>query len=359
MADPTLDLLRALSEAFGPPGHEDAVRRLFAREVGGDLRTDRVGSVMAELPGTGPRVLLESHLDEVGFAVRLITPEGFLKLTPLGSWWGHTLPAQRVRILTRRGEEILGVITSKPPHFLSEDERATVQKPEQLFVDVGASSAAQASREFGLAIGDPVVPDTAFTTLRNGDLLLGKAFDNRAGTGVLIQALQQLRRLPHPNTLVGVGAVQEEVGARGARCAAALAKPDIAIVLEGAPADDTPGCPLGEAQGALGRGPQIRLLDPTALMNRPLAHWVIELAAELGLPHQIAVRTSGGTDASALHLYDLGVPTVVIGVPARYIHTHQSIIHRHDYHATLQLVLAIGQRLDAAVAARCTDFLGG
>ncbi len=359
MKDAAIDLLKRLTEAHGAPSTEAQVRHIFATEIGGECATDQVGSVICTITGTsdGPRVMFESHMDEVGFAVQRITRDGFVKFTPLGGWWGHTLLAQRVCILTRSGNRILGLITSKPTHFLNETERKTVQTPENMYIDIGATSGQDVAERFGVEVGDTIVPESSFTRMHDPDLLMAKAFDNRAGTALVIQALQQLCGKPHPNTLIGVGAVQEEVGTRGAETATRVVQPDVAIVLEGAPADDAPGVSADEMQGALGKGPQIRLMDPTAIMNRPLALWVIALARELGIPHQVAVRTSGGTDAKPIHLSGAGVPTVVIGVPARYIHTHNSIIDIRDYLHALQLLIAIGERLDAETVAGFTRYL--
>lgn len=358
MRDQALDLLKRLSEAHGTSSCEDAVRRLFAAELDESLSTDKLGNVFCTLTGSSdaPRLMIEAHMDEVGFAVRLITAEGFLRFTTLGGWWGHTLLAQRVRILTRSGDEVLGVITSKPPHFLSKAEREKVIEPGEMFIDIGASSADEV-QAWGIRIGDPIVPASDFTHLRNDQLIVGKAFDNRVGMALVIQALQQLRQAEHPNTIIGVGSVQEEVGTRGAQTAASASQPDVALIMEATPADDAPGSPSAESQGRLGKGPQIRLMDPSAIMNRGLAQWAIDVAEELEIPHQIAVRTSGGTDARPIHLANDGIPCVVIGVPARYIHTPNSIIDLDDYLQTLRLVTELGKRLDAERCASFTRFL--
>jgi endoglucanase len=161
----------------------------------------------------------------------------------------------------------------------------------------------------------------------------------------------------HPNQLTFVGAVQEELGTRGAQPAMRSAEPDVAIVLEGTPADDVPGSGGTDArQGALRKGPQVRIMDPSAMMNRPLVNLVRDTAVELEIPLQVAVRRSGGTDARPIHLHGQGVPTVVIGVPARYIHTHSSIIYLPDYLHTVELICELVRRLDAETVASLTDF---
>lgn len=344
---PSLERLRDLTLASGPPGAEDEVRELVKTTLSGvgTLSFDRLGSLLCEKTGSSatPRVALDAHLDEVAFMVQSISSDGRLKFVALGGWWGHVLPAQRVDILSEDGKKIPGVISSKPPHFLSAAERDRVQKIDDLAIDVGTTSR-KATESLGIRIGDPVVPHAEFVPMGCEDILSSKAFDNRAGVGILCETLLRLADLEHKNTVIGIGAVQEELGCRGATTAATLANPDVALVLEGTPADDVTGHP--DKQAALGKGPQVRLYDPTAVSNRRLVGLVREVAEREGIPIQLAVRTSGGTDASRIHLVHKGVPTVVIAVPARYIHTHVSLIHWQDYCQSVDLATALVGALD-------------
>jgi putative aminopeptidase FrvX len=350
-------LLKELTEAHGVSGSEDAVRRIFLRELEGHgkVLTDRLGSAAVERTGgpeDAPRVLVAGHFDEVGFAVQNITPKGYLKLVALGGWWTHTLVAQRVRVLTASGQEFLGVVGSTPPHFLGESAKDKVLPLEQLYVDIGATSRAEA-QEWGVALGDAVAPDSAFTALPNGRFL-AKAFDNRCGVAAAIQTMQSLKEEALPCRLIAAGSVQEEVGCRGAVTLAALTKPDVALVMEGTPADDTPGMPADDGQGALGSGVQIRVLDPTALMNRRLVDLVVATAKAEGIPHQVAVRRSGGTDAKSFQFHETGVPCIVLGTPARYIHSHNSLLHLEDYLSAVWLTAAVVKRLDVDTVAELT-----
>ena len=356
-----LTLLQSLAEAPGAPGAEGPVRAIFQKQLTGcgTLRQDRLGSAFCDRTGTGPKVMLTAHFDEVAFAVQNITSRGFLKIVALGGWWTHNLLAQRVHVLTATGQKILGVISSTPPHFLSEGQRDKVMALENLFIDVGASSAKEVTEKFGIALGDPVVPVSEFTRMANPDLVLCKAFDNRVGCAVMIETMLRLQKAKLSCALTAVGTVQEEVGCRGAVTAAATLKPDVALIMEGTPADDTPGMSADESQGALGAGPQIRLLDPTALMNRPLANFIASVAKQEKIPHQIAVRRSGGTDAKSIHLAGEGVPCVVIGVPARYIHSHNAIVNLQDYEHTIQLMVAVIKALNAKTVGRFCDFSAG
>jgi len=358
MRDKAISLLKELTEAHSVPGFEDEVRAIFVDELGdcGELSCDRNGSVFCET-GEGPRVLLAGHMDEVGFLVQNITPDGFLQFVNVGGWWEHTLLSQRVEVLTRSGAKVLGVVASRPPHFLPEAQRRQLMSIDQMYIDVGAVSRREVEDEFGISLGDPVAPVSAFTPMAREDWYMAKAFDNRVGMGGVIQAGEMLAKSSHPNRLVLCGTVQEEVGLRGAKSAAVAAKPDVAIVLEGPPADDTPGFSRAESQGRLGGGVQIRLFDPTAITNPRLADLAIRTAREEGIPCQLTVRRSGGTDAGAFHQANAGVPSVVLGVPARYIHSHNSIIDLNDYLHMVALATALVRRLDSQTVESLVRYL--
>lgn len=364
MKEKALALLKELTDAHSVPGYEDEVRAIFADElenVGGALGSDRQGSVYFERglgEDSGPRVMIAGHMDEVGFRVQHIRPDGYLKFVPVGGWWPHVLLAQRVEILTKNGDKVLGVISSTPPHFLTEERRSKVMAITELFIDIGAESAEEAKEVFGVALGDPVAPATSFSPMGKEGYYMAKAFDNRVGMACAIQAAQILvREEGHPNTLISAGTVQEEVGLRGARSLAHLVKPDVAIVLEGPPADDTPGFSPSESQGKLGGGVQIRLHDPSAIMNPRLADLAIETAKKEGIRHQVTVRTSGGTDAGGFSFSNEGIPCVVLGVPSRYIHTHNAIIDIEDYLCMVRLTVALVKRLDQTKVDELVEYL--
>ena len=261
-----IELLQKLSQAHGASGQEGGVRRIFRAELGNGVSTDRAGNIYCERKGSSgyPRILIAAHMDEVGLMVQTITADGLIRFLVLGGWWAHTLLAKRVRILTREGTEIPGVIGAKPPHFLSEAEREKVMQIEDMFIDVGARDAGEV-QSFGIRLGDTIVPDSPFVRMRNPDLLLSKAFDDRAGLSLVVHAALESEKTPHPNTIIFAGTVQEEVGMRGAKAAAWSANPDLAIVAEGSPADDLPGTSREERQAAIGSGPQIRFMDSSAI----------------------------------------------------------------------------------------------
>ena len=205
-----------------------------------------------------------------------------------------------------------------------------------------------------MRIGDPVVPHSEFVETAVDGVMSCKAFDNRAGVGLMCETLRALADRDHPNTVIGVAAVQEEVGCRGAVTASVMTRPDVAIVLECAPADDLPG--FTERQAVLGGGPQVRFFDPTAISNRRLVHLVRDTAESIGVPIQLAVRRTGGTNASSIHRSGSGVPTVVVGVPARYIHTHVGLLQWRDYRSALQLVIELVMRLDSPTVEKLIHF---
>ena len=350
------ELLRRLCLAPGPPGGEDAVRNVVREALAGTgtIAYDRLGSLACELPGTDDsvRVVLDSHLDEVAFMVQSIAADGRIAFVPLGGWWGHVLLGQRVHLLTAGGT-VSAVVGCKPPHFLSKEERGRVLEFEAMYFDVGASSR-EAVEAVGVRVGDMAVPHAPFEELAVDGVVSSKALDNRIGVALMIETLNAAKDRSHPNTLIGVAAAQEEIGIRGARTASTVVRPDLALVLECTPADDLP--PVGEPQGRLGAGPQLRFYDPTAVANRRLARWIADLAASCDLPLQHAVRRSGGTDAAAIQRHGAGVPTVVIGVPGRYIHSHVSLMHWSDYAAASRLILEAVARLDAPTVRSFTDF---
>ena len=351
-----LQLLESLTQAHSVPGYEDEVREIFVNELQevGDLGYDKNGSVYCSKGGSGPKVLVAGHMDEVGFRVQKILPNGYLKMVAVGGWWGHTLLAQRVEVKTSEGTKIIGTIASKPPHFLSPAERNNVIGVPKMYLDVGARSRSEAE-DWGIRLGDPICPWSPWTPMHQKGWYMTKALDNRVGMAGAIQVGQA--PAPENCDLVVAGTVQEELGLRGAKSLANLLKPDVAIVLEGPPADDTPGLPISEGQGVLGGGVQIRLHDPSAIMNPRLVRFAEEIAQKEGIPYQITVRDSGGTDAGSFHLANEGVPSIVLGTPARYIHSHNAIICADDYHAMVALANAMSQSLNEETVAGFTRYL--
>ncbi|MDH7570049.1 MAG: M42 family metallopeptidase [Armatimonadota bacterium] len=346
--DHTETLLRELTEAHGVPGYEADVRALVRRHLEplGDVVQDGIGSVICRTGEGGPRVMLAAHMDEIGFMVHAITPEGFLRFVPLGGWHDQVLLGHRVWIKTRKGD-LPGVIGAKPPHLLSPEDRKKMVEKKEMYIDVGVGSKEEVEA-LGVRLGDPVVPDAGFRVMGNGKAYLSKAFDDRVGVALMIDALRHFAAHPHPNTLFGVATVQEEVGLRGARTSVEAVSPDVAIILESDICGDVPGVKPEEAAARLGGGPSLVLLDARMVPNLRLRDLVIDTAAELQVPLQFSALTGGATDGGEIHLHRTGVPTVVLCVPARHIHSHSGIIHRDDYDRALRVLTAVVAKLDAA-----------
>ncbi|MFC1805824.1 M42 family metallopeptidase [Planctomycetota bacterium] len=354
----SLDLLKELTEAPGLPGYEEEIRAIVARRVKGLAKVshDRLGSVICEKKGTAPspRIMLPGHMDEIGFVINGITDDGYLKFSPLGGWWDQVLLAQRVIVHARKGD-LLGIIGSRPPHVLSSEERGKIVKRKDMFIDVGAKDKKEAGKKLGIRPGDPVVPICPFTPLANKKLLMGKAFDDRVGVALFIDVLRKLKSVKHPNTVYGVGTVQEEVGTRGAETAADVVQPDVALVLDVGIASDVPGFKAEDREkGTLGAGPQICFLDSGMIPNLKLRDFLVDLAEKRKIPYQISMLEGGATDGRPIHLHGIGVPTVYIGIATRYIHSHAGILHADDYDNAVKLIVEAIKRLDAkTVAALC------
>lgn len=360
--DDTTRLLRDLTEAHGVPGYETEVRRVVRKylEGMGEITQDQLGSVICHktnhqesIGNNLPRVMLAAHMDEIGFMVKLITQDGFIKFLPLGGWFDQTLLGQRVVIKTRKGD-VVGVIGVKPPHMLSPEDRRKVVERKDMYIDIGATSLEEV-QEAGVRPGDPIVPRADFVELSNGKSYLSKAFDDRVGVALIISALKELQGQAHPNEIFGAATVMEEVGLRGATTSVELVNPDVAIVLEADIAGDVPGVSKEESNVCLGKGPSVLLYDVRMIPNLKLRDFVMDTAQEIGVPVQTSTIEGGATDGAAIHLHKSGVPTVVIAVPARHIHSHSSILHRDDYDAAVRLLVALLKRMDAACVADLRD----
>lgn len=348
-------MFRELTEAPGVPGQEEAVRKVmrkYLEPVSDEILADHLGSIAARKAGdpAGPRVMLAGHLDEIGFLVTYVTDDGFVKFQTLGGWWEQVMLAQRVRIITRKGP-VTGVIGSKPPHILPADERKKMVEKKDMFIDVGASSRAEAE-SFGVRPGDMIVPVCPFEPMANPKYLLAKAWDNRFGCALAIEVLRRLQGVPHPNVVYAVGTVQEEIGLRGAQTTANLVEPDVGFALDVGIAGDTPGVKPEEARAKLGKGPVLLLYDASMAPHTGLRDLVMDTAEAEGIPYQTDVMPGGGTDAGRIHLFGRGAPSLVMGVPTRYVHSHASVLHRDDFDAAARLLVAVIRKLDRATVDR-------
>ena len=346
----SIELIKKLSNANGVSGFEDEVTELAKEIIGEDypVYEDKIRNLyinnIEKNERTKPVVMLDAHSDEVGFMVQSIEPNGLLKFISLGGWSNQQIPAHKVRILNKEGKYVEGIISSIPPHFTSKADAGKVTDMKDMFIDVGTTSYDETVNNFKIGVGAPVIPDVECTYNENSRMFLGKAFDDRVGCAVILDVMKELKGKELPVSLTGVLSSQEEEGCRGALVAAQKVMPDLAIVLEGPPADDNFRNEY-RSQGALRKGAQVRHIDPTMIANPRLIRFIQKIAQENNIKIQETVRESGGTNASKIHLENGGIPTVVIGIPVRYTHSHYGFISYDDYIETVKLVKAIAENI--------------
>ncbi len=356
--DQTELLLQEITNAFGTSGYENAAREVMARYMADyvDISHDKLGSLIGTKKGKSesPRVAVVGHLDEVGFMVKEITRTGYIKFLPLGGWWGHVALAQRVWILTSKGP-VLGVVGSTPPHLLEEKEREKVLKISDMFIDVGVMDKYDVSKKLGIRVGDSIIPDSQFTIMNHNKMYMAKAFDNRVCCAMVIDILKHFNKMVHPNTILGIGTVQEEVGLRGARTVAHAANPDVAIILDVNIARDIPPETDYRISEKLGGGPGILVYDYGMIPNQRLRQLVMRTAEEKKIPYHLSSLERGATDGGSIHLSREGVPTIFIGLPTRYIHSHNSIIYRKDYDNMVKLTIEVIKKLNKKTVESLTE----
>jgi endoglucanase len=355
--DPTVQLLQQLSDAPGPPGFEDPVRKIMVGVMKplatAPLTYDGMGSVIAQVGTAGPRIMIDAHMDELGGMVRRIAPNGQLTMQMLGGWLDQALVDQRWIILGSKGP-IHAVTGIRDVHVATPAERTAVIPRDSVFLDIGARTPAEAAA-MGIEPGDPVVPDSPFLVLNGSDNYLGKAWDDRIGCAVLLEAMQRMAKLPHANQLFFVATTQEEIGLRGARTASNAVKPDLGLAIEGGIANDQGGH-AEETQAHLGGGPAIFLYDSSAVPNRKLVTFVRETAKAAGIPLQLDLVQGYGDDSAEMQESGTGAPTLNILVPVRYTHAHNGVVNRQDFDRTVDLMVALLQKLDAKTVAAIRDF---
>src|SRR5438067_2521501 len=355
--DRTVDTLQKLSDAAGPPGFEEPVRAVLVgmmKPLASSLSYDGMGSIIATQGSSGPRIMVDAHMDELGGMVRRITPNGLLTMQMLGGWLDQALPDQRWVIIGSKGP-VKAVTGIRDIHVVPADERTKVFPRDGLYLDVGARNEADV-RALGIEPGSPIVPDAPFEVLNGTQNYLGKGWDDRVGCAVIVEAMRRLANEGHPNQIAWVITTQEEIGLRGAHTAADAVKPDIGIAIEGGITGDVyPGRPE-ETQARLGAGPGIFLYDSSAIPNRKLTAFVKQTAMERKLPLQLDLVQGYGDDSAEIQKSNAGVPTVNLVVPVRYTHAHNGILNRQDFDQMVELVVSMIKKLDAGEVRRIRDF---
>ncbi|UCE24318.1 MAG: M42 family metallopeptidase [Candidatus Zixiibacteriota bacterium] len=356
--DKTELLLKEITELNGVSGYESEVRKLMVREMKNTtdkIEYDKLGSVLGTKRGTSdsPRIMVIGHMDEIGFMVKEVTKEGYIKFLPLGGWWGHVALGQRMRVIGSKGA-FVGVVGSKPPHLLPMEDRKKVLEIKDMFIDVGVQEKVNITKKLGIKPGDPIVPDSQFTILGNNKMYMSKAFDNRASCAIVLDLLRRLARVKHPNTVLGGGTVQEEVGLRGAQTIAHLADPDVCFTVDIGVGRDVPpdGFSVSEK---LGSGVTIVIYDAGMIPNLKLRDLFVKTAEEKKIPYHLSYMERGTGDGARVHVSRLGVPSIYVGPPVRYIHSHNGIMNRADYDNTIRLFVEVIKKLDKKTVKSLTE----
>ncbi len=343
-------LLKELVEADGVSGHEDAVRGLLIKAIEGrvdEYRVDALGNLIAVKYARGERgrapqkVMVAAHMDEVGLMVTRVDRDGYCHFRPVGGIDPRVILAKAVRI---GDEKVPGVIAVKPIHLMSQADRERVLEFDQLTIDLGLGG-----DEAGRKVKPGMVAAfaTDFEVLDEGGLrtVKGKAFDDRAGCAVLVELLQG----EYPFDLYGAFTVQEEVGLRGAQVAGYAVNPDVAFVLEGTVCDDSPKRKDISPTTRLGAGPAITVMDHSVICDRRLVRLLVEAAEAEGIAYQFKQPGIGGTDAGAIHVQREGIPSAVLAVPSRYIHSPVSVLSLNDFDNAVRLMRGALARIPEGV----------
>ncbi len=329
-----MERLRKLSEAMGPPGsEEEIVGEVKSLAKGYDeVSDDRFGNIFFRKGSGEPVVMLVAHMDEIGFSVKYIDENGFIYFVPLGGFWSQTVINQRVVVLGDK--KYHGTIGSKPPHIMEKDEMEKPVKLKDMFIDIGASSREEVL-ERGIDVGTPVVWDSRFCEM--GDVVMGKAMDDRAGVWVLLELMKEVEP---KGTALFVFSAQEEVGLKGARVASFHLEPDYAIAVDVGMARSA-GIQEREVSVDLGKGPIVTFVESSGrglIASKFLNRKIIDAAKSAEVPYQVESTHGGMTDAAIIYMTGKGIPSASLGIPARYIHSPNEMVHKHDLRGAVDVL---------------------
>jgi putative aminopeptidase FrvX len=341
-------VLHDLLTAAGPPGHEAAPASVWgeaAEAFGAEVTVDTLGTSVARVGGRGEHPLLAvvGHIDEIALLVSHVSDEGFLHVVGSGGWDPQILVGQRVQVLTRDGP-VPGVVGRKPIHLLEQDDRKKAVELKRLHVDIGARDGDEARQR--ISEGDQVVIAAEPLELAN-DRVASRSLDNRLGVYVALEVARRVHEAGGgAGPVAGVAAVQEEIGAHGARAMAYGLQPDLAVVVDVTHATDAPGVEPGElGEHGLGDGP---VITRGAIVSRPLNDLLDAAASAEGI--DVKTEVAGGathTDADVVHMSRTGVPTALVSIPLRYMHSSVELVELGDVEATIGLITAMALRLEA------------
>jgi endoglucanase len=333
-----MELLRILSDTPGVSGFEERIQQIVRdelEEVCDQVWVDKIGNVVGLKRATRApqsaaplRVMLAAHMDEIGFMVKHIDKEGFLRFMPIGGFDPRTLLSQRVVIHGQ--EDVKGVIAPQPNWILRGEEKKRALEIQDLIIDAGLGRE-QISRV--VAIGDPISLAQSFEEL-NEQVIMGRNFDDRVGVYAEIEAMKRIGECQVD--IYAVATVQEEVGLRGVPTAAHAIEPDVGIAIDGSLASDVPYAKEEDRHCLMGKGTGIYVMDSRTISDRRLVRFLLRLAEENGIEYQI--NLGGGTDASIIQRHGMGARVCTIGPPTRYMHSTVQLCHKNDIENTVRLL---------------------
>ncbi|MDV0443602.1 M42 family metallopeptidase [Methanorbis rubei] len=331
-------LLQKLSNAHGISGFESSVAKIIRDEVApfvDEVTTDKMGNLIAVKKGDDFKIMLAAHMDEIGLMVQFVDDHGFIRFVGIGGWYNPVLVSQRVLLHGEKGV-VRGVLGTKPPHVMSDEDRKKPVGFEDMFIDVGATSPEEVEA-LGISVGTPVTIDREFAQL-SGTVVTGKAFDNRAGCAMLIGALREMET---KHTIYAVFTVQEEVGLKGAKTSSFTLNPDVAIATDVTIPGDSPGIERRKAPVFMGKGPVVVAVSASGrghIADPRVVSWLVKTGKKFDIPVQVEVGDGGNTDASAINFERGGIPSVPVSVPARYIHSPVEVVDLRDVQAGISLI---------------------
>jgi len=335
---------RKLSSFFGVSGYEEDVSKFILSEIENKGYVDKVwidqlGNVLAVKEGNESKnkILLDAHTDEIGFMVSHIEKNGFLRFVPVGGWDIRILLGQKVILRSESGEIISGIIGSKPPHLSSVRERKKIVELSEMYIDIGLNSQDEVLNA-KINIGSVGTLSATFEEFPN-NLVCGKAFDDRTGCNVLLHLMMLLKEKPEINdTVLYNFAVQEEIGRIGATTGAFNLNPTMGIAIENTTAADVPGIKESEIPVYIGKGPAITVADKSIISSSKINRRLIKNAEQEKIPYQLKKPMYGLTDAGKIQVTREGVPSSVVSVPCRYIHSPTSLLKLEDIYNTVRLL---------------------
>ena len=340
-----LDLLKKVSEAFGPSGFEREVQRIVKKEgeiYADEVISDRLGSLAFKIGSTGPKLMFSAHVDEVGFMVSRIEDTGMLRIGKIGYPIEHFHLSHEILIKSiQNNKKYIGLIEAKP--FFETNEFSNELKIQKYWVDIGCDSKEEVE-ELGIQVGDPAIPYSNFKLLEplKKKRAISRNFDDRIGTYILLEVMKFIKEnnIKLKNQVYFVSSTQEEVGSRGAKTMANLIQPDIEFAIDIIPSNDFPDYPHQNKQ-SIGKGTVIQAYDIFLIPNPELRKYVMDLAKRESILWQPGYLSGGGTDASTIHVSNIGIPSINLSIPLRYYHSHHSLIDFDDVRNTEKLIIEI------------------